>query len=60
MWSYIGRKYYQDKTRQDMANLGGDENEILLMLKRDQLGVYLRDCGILFSTRNKDDSLTLA
>ena len=43
-----------------MANLGGDENETLSMLKRDQFGVYLRDRGIPFSTRNKDDNLTLA
>ena len=43
-----------------MANLGGDENETLSTLKRDQLGVYLRDRGIPFSTRNKDDNLTLA
>ena len=43
-----------------MANLGGDENEILSTLKRDQLGVYLRDRGIPISTRNKDDRLTLA
>jgi hypothetical protein len=43
-----------------MANLGGDENETLSLLKRDQLGVYLRDRGIPISTRNKDDRLTLA
>lgn len=43
-----------------MTNLGGDENEPLSTLKRDQLGVYLRDRGIPFSTRNKDDRLTLA
>ena len=43
-----------------MANLGGDENERLSTLKRGQLGVYLRDRGIPFSTRNKDDRLTLA
>ena len=43
-----------------MANLGGDENETLSTLKRDQLGIYLRDRGIPISTRNKDDRLTLA
>ena len=42
------------------ANLGGDENEPLSTLKRDQLGVYLQDRGIPFSTRNKDDRLTFA
>ena len=52
----LGQKASLDSST---ANLGGDENEPLSMLKRDQLDVYLQDRGIPFSTRNKDDRLTL-
>ena len=34
--------------------------EDVLNLKHDELGIFLRDRGILYSSRNKGDRLTLA